>query len=306
MIDSLDIDADAEPSVARERAKTALARLISYYGLSAEAGAIHRLFDLINRESLQDSRSSAIAIGRSPPSTATAFPFSSRSRLGRGRGRCAASAKSGAGDVDAGAAETVDDAALGDPGVSRSSVGRRSPQSTHRDPVPGRSRLGLRWTGGIWMALGASPGRPLALRLYVNQRWGEIPERFLRVGRAFAALGRDHSLNDWKRIAGPVSLGAIPYGVAFDVVPGGVGRFKVYLASCADRSYLETLLTLLGLEKHLDRAASLLDRFELDRPDIDPWGFLPFAGVSRRSRRTRRRETRRLLSSSSHVRRRDE
>jgi len=134
----------------------------------------------------------------------------------------------------------------------------------------------LRWTGGMWMAFGAVPGRPLTFRLYVNQRWGDIAERFVRIGRVFVELGRSHSLSLWQQIAGQASAGAVPYGVAFDIDPSGIGRFKVYLACpVVDLRYLDGLLDSAGLGHSRNRVTQWLEYCGLDRPGLPPWALLP-------------------------------
>jgi len=126
------------------------------------------------------------------------------------------------------------------------------------------------------MGFGAALGHPLSFRLYLNQRWGDVTERFVRIGQALAALGRSQSLHDWKRIGATVSAGAIPYGVAFDVMPLGVGCFKVYLAcSVADLKYLETLLDCVGLSHLRDRVTFLFRQCSLDRPGLRSGAVLP-------------------------------
>jgi hypothetical protein len=249
--------------------------LISYYGLEAEAGAIHDLFDLISRESLRSFDHSCDR--PCSPINGNGFPIQFSISLGAATRSLRCLGELAAPGMSMPERLRLTTLRLREV-LSFLGCGSASPAINQLFAMlfPGDPAAVLRWTGGIWMAFGAAPGHPLAFRLYLNQRWGDIPERFVRVGRVFAALGRGHSLSEWKRVAGPVSAGAVPYGVAFDVIPGGVGRFKVYLTcSGADRAYLASLLSHLDLRHHLDRVMLWLERCGLDRRGLAPWGVLP-------------------------------
>lgn len=136
-----------------------------------------------------------------------------------------------------------------------------------RELLPEDPTCVLQWRMGMWFAIGAAPGPAIALRVYLNQRWDTVVSRYQRFGRLLASLGRHNDLNAWCNIAPIVSAAAIPFGVSFDIVPGGLGRLKVYLASQgATRLYWERLLTSLGLCHQF----ALLERLsEICRLDLD-------------------------------------
>jgi hypothetical protein len=91
---------------------------------------------------------------------------------------------------------------------------------------PGKT---LEWTGGIWIGVAATGrGRP-RLRLYLNQRWGELPERYARIGRMIADLG-PAPLDDWHRLGPSLSAFSVPYGCAIDVGAAGIDGIKAYFA----------------------------------------------------------------------------
>jgi hypothetical protein len=148
----------------------------------------------------------------------------------------------------------------------------------------------LRWTGGIWMGFGAARGGRIGLRLYINQRWGNTSDRVTRVGQLLSMLGRQHSLTAWAALAPRVSAAAIPYGVALDVVRGGIGSLKVYFA-CPEfnKSFINALLdsfgnrgaheqtvrwmSLCGLYRGRFRAGAVLPSIELRNDGIQSIGL---------------------------------
>jgi hypothetical protein len=116
----------------------------------------------------------------------------------------------------------------------------------------------LRWRMGIWFAITARPGAPIGLRVYLNQRWGEIPTRYERFARFFATFGRRNDLQRWSEIAPVVARAGIPFGIAFDILPAGIGQFKIYFANRnSSRHYWHMLLSSVGLAG----AAPLVERF---------------------------------------------
>ncbi len=253
-----------------ERERATLSRLIQYYGLESEAERLHALFDLISRESLPGfyrsrARHFSAINGNGMPiqfsvSLGTAMPSL----------RC-----------------------LGEVGSPGMSIPERLQLTTFRLREILRlldlqsASTGINhlfellfpknpdevecWTCGIWIAFRAVPGHPIGLRLYLNQRWGSILERYYRIGHVFASLGREHSLVDWCRVAEHVSTCAIPFGVAFDIVPEGVSHFKVYFATHrVNWKYLENLLACLGFCHGLDYLKRLIMLCDLDQPGIPP------------------------------------
>jgi hypothetical protein len=221
-----------------------LLRLASYYELQAQSAVLKQLFALVTRESLQSFDS---APGHSFSAiNGNGFPVQFSVSLG---------------------APTRSLRCLGEVAASGISMPERLRLSTLRlreilsllDLRPATGALNdafailfpkdpaatLRWTGGIWMGFGGAHGGPIALRLYVNQRWGNIADRVTRAGQVLSMLGRQHSLSAWAALAPRVSAGAIPYGVAFDVARGGIGAFKMYFACPEfDRSYVNDLVDL--------------------------------------------------------------
>jgi hypothetical protein len=255
--------------------RTILSRMISSYGVESEAGRIHELFDLIVRESLS-------SCDRSPNRSYSAvngngFPVQFSVSLGATTKALRCLGEVGAGDVSMPERLRLSSLrlrpilALLERQTARFAINRLFAILFPEDP-----HAVFGWTGGIWMAFGAMPGRPLAFRLYVNQRWGDIADRFVRIGRVFVALGRNRSLALWQQIAGRISAGAVPYGVAFDVTPSGVGRVKVYLACpVVDLRYIDSILDSTGLGHRRDRVMQWLQYCTLDRPGRPPWALLP-------------------------------
>jgi hypothetical protein len=142
--------------------------------------------------------------------------------------------------------------------------------------LPEDPRLVSKWTVGMWMALAAAPGHPIKLRLYINQRWDTIVDRYHRIAHLLARFGRAHDVALWCRLAPFVSVGAIPFGVAIDVIPGGVGRFKVYFANyAATRSYWASLLGSLDLGHRLRQVELLAQMCGLDMQRLPPGAMSP-------------------------------
>jgi hypothetical protein len=132
------------------------------------------------------------------------------------------------------------------------------------------------WTGGIWIAFGATRDRPITLRLYLNQRWGDIVERYQRLARFLVDLGRAHALEQWIDIAPSISTCSVPYGIAFDVTSEGVGRFKVYFACIESRRrYWLELFDLLGLADRFAQMERLISICGLSLDEMAPGTILP-------------------------------
>jgi hypothetical protein len=141
--------------------------------------------------------------------------------------------------------------------------------------LPEDPQLVERWTGGLWFGFVARPGHHITLRLYVNQRWGTVHQRYYRVAESFAALGRSHNIKQWAELIPHVSNEAVPYGIAFDVIADTIGSFKIYFATPTFRpGFLEDLVVYLGLQSST-YLESFYRIFNLDHMSLLPWTILP-------------------------------
>lgn len=106
------------------------------------------------------------------------------------------------------------------------------------------------WRGGAWIAAGFLPDGRVGLRIYINAADGDVRERWLRVGRLLSLLGRINASQKLCDLSPLVSEAATPLGVAFDLLPGGLGRIKFYLRTYkCPASLLDSLLGTVGLSQ---------------------------------------------------------
>ena len=132
------------------------------------------------------------------------------------------------------------------------------------------------WTGGIWFAVAAMAGRAPRLRLYINQRWGTIADRYRRLSRLLLDLNRPWAVLAWHDAATFLAGSIVPYGAAVDITPTGLGAIKIYYASTGISSrYWTILLNNLHLQSLTRLVEQLLTRWGLDPAHSQAGAVLP-------------------------------
>jgi hypothetical protein len=81
---------------------------------------------------------------------------------------------------------------------------------------------------GIWMAVGVTRGGDAGVKIYVNERVGDIAARYRRFGECLAAFSRWAAIERLCDVVRVVGVRACPVAAAFDVLPDGIGRLKLY------------------------------------------------------------------------------
>jgi hypothetical protein len=82
--------------------------------------------------------------------------------------------------------------------------------------------------GAIWLGMACSP-ETLSFKAYVNCRHCPVPERWLRLDEAFAALGREPARCIWSKPRDSSSEAAVPVGLGLEIGRDGITGARLYL-----------------------------------------------------------------------------
>lgn len=139
-------------------------------------------------------------------------------------------------------------------------------------PAPGEGWPG-HWRSAIWTGVSVG-GEAVRLKPYFNLNRGDARDRWLRVGWALKALGREHALEQVCRLSTSCSPGFWPVGVALDLTAdGGVGRLKAYFRSQAGGpALLEPWYAACGAPGANEAVRTMLDLLGLTGSDRYPPG----------------------------------
>lgn len=255
-----------------QRARAHVANLISVFDLEGSRALVLDTFDLVTRESL------ALDVDAPVPRFSTinsdGIPLEVSVSLGGGPGGLRLLTEIGVPGSSVPSRINLTCARLG-PVLRRLNLSDAAPavDTALAALLPQDARELMGWMGGLWVALGFVPGGGAGLRLYVNAAVGDRRERWLRAGRLLARLGRLEAVAALCDLSPVVSAFAEPLGVAVDVVPGGIGRVKVYLRTTRAREDdLVELLASLGLGASAARLHQFL-------ASVRPPGGLPASAV---------------------------
>lgn len=115
---------------------------------------------------------------------------------------------------------------------------------------PDNSRDLIGWRGGAWIAAGFMTDGRINLRIYINAADGDVNDRWLRLGKMLSRLDRFNASEKLCALSPLVSTAAAPLGIAFDILPDGLGRVKFYLRTYKySHSFLDSVLAEVGLSK---------------------------------------------------------
>ncbi len=92
------------------------------------------------------------------------------------------------------------------------------------------------WTGAVWCGVVVLDTGEVGTRLYINQRWGALTDRIVRLRSAVLQVAGESAAEQWEMASRFVSVDLNPYGVALDIGSTGVARIKVYAASREPRT----------------------------------------------------------------------
>jgi hypothetical protein len=115
---------------------------------------------------------------------------------------------------------------------------------------------------GLWLAVGVAPNGNSGLKVYVNERVGDIATRYYRFAECLAAFKRHAALQYLSTLVQVIGLRAVPVASAFDVESTGIGRLKLYFRSSdGSPALLDAIARAVGCEGAEDRLTLLHEAF---------------------------------------------
>ena len=130
-------------------------------------------------------------------------------------------------------------------------------RSTLRQLLP-PDRVLDRLEMGVWIGVGLHADRGAALKVYVNQQFGDHATRYLRLASCLTGLGRPSAVHHLRSFMLCTGDKVEPGGIAVELGAGQIGRVKLYLRSFdASPAFLAAAAEAIGC----GHAAERLHRF---------------------------------------------